>query len=117
MKKLTPSSFSHSAAKKFQKNDSGFVCINCGFVVPALRSSSRDHCTQCLHGLHVDINPGDRANTCLGLLEPASITAGGRKGYVIHYKCQVCGANVNNKTAADDNFEEILKICKAQQPS
>jgi DNA-directed RNA polymerase subunit RPC12/RpoP len=98
--------------KKFQKNDSGFICINCGFDVPTLGSSSRDHCTKCLHGLHVDINPGDRANTCRGTLKPTSITADNRKGYVIHFMCLSCGEKLNNKAAHDDNFEEILRICK-----
>ena len=98
--------------KKFKKNDTGFICLNCGVDVPALGISSRDHCTQCLYGLHVDINPGDRANVCRGALRPINITTDTRKGYVIHYKCKSCGANVNCKSAHDDNFEEILKICK-----
>ena len=101
--------------KKFQKNDAGFTCINCGLTVPSLKTSSRDHCTHCLYGLHVDINPGDRANTCKGILKPYSVTTDARKGYVIQYKCLTCGASVKNKTAADDNFEEVLKICKTQQ--
>ena len=98
--------------KKFAKNDSGFQCLHCGVDVPSLKVSSRDHCTQCLHGLHIDINPGDRANNCHGNLVPKSITHDTRKGYVIHYVCVKCSASINNKAAEDDNFEEILKICK-----
>ena len=52
--------------KRFTKNDSGFVCRNCGAEVPPLSYSSRDHCRVCLCSLHVDIDPGDRANGCGG---------------------------------------------------
>ena len=94
--------------KKFTKNDSSFTCINCGAFVPELKTTSRDHCNNCLHGLHVDVNPGDRANECKGVLVPIGVTT------KIHYKCAKCGARVNNKSAHDDNFEEMLKICKKQ---
>lgn len=100
--------------KNFTKNDNGFRCVNCGCVVPPLEVSSRDHCTQCLYGLHVDINPGDRAETCRGILVPIAITPDARGQFVIHFVCKKCGAKINNKSARDDNFEEILKICKQQ---
>lgn len=100
--------------KKFAKNDHGFTCANCNAQVLKLGTTSRDHCTQCLYGLHVDINPGDRANNCRGLLKPISVTTDTRKGYVIHYECVTCGKRINNKSATDDNFEEVLRICKTQ---
>jgi len=103
-----------SSSKLFTKNDTGFTCINCEFSVVPLGSSSRDHCSRCLHGLHVDINPGDRANDCRGVLEPVQIIPDARHGFVIHFKCKKCGAKVNNKSAGDDSFEEILRICKQQ---
>jgi len=102
--------------KRFAKNDTGFTCINCGISVVPLGSTSRDHCTACLYGLHVDINPGDRASDCHGILVPMQITPDTRGGYVIHFLCLKCGAKINNKAADDDNFEEILRICKSQQP-
>jgi DNA-directed RNA polymerase subunit RPC12/RpoP len=101
--------------KRFTKNDSGFVCANCGAVVPPLGSTSRDHCNVCLHSLHVDVLPGDRANSCRGMLVPTGVGASRKKGYIIQYKCARCGARVNNKAAQDDNFEEILRICKTAQ--
>jgi len=101
--------------KTFQKNDNEFKCISCGFFVPPLHTSSRDHCTQCLHSIHVDVNPGDRANTCNGILKPIEITHTNNKGYIIHYVCEKCEERKNNKAAKDDNFEEILKICQKQQ--
>ena len=59
--------------KKFNMIDEGFVCENCGKEVEKLNYTARDHCPYCLHSKHVDINPGDRANTCKGLLKPVGI--------------------------------------------
>lgn len=52
-------------------NDS-FICKNCGrLVVPTgAGSDHRNHCPNCLHSLHVDIAPGDRASDCGGFMEP-----------------------------------------------
>ncbi len=96
--------------KTFEKNDSGFICHVCGKNVPALKYSSRDHCNKCLCSIHIDINPGDRANTCLGTLIPVDIETSNKKGYIIKYKCEKCGMLHNNKTAEDDSFNTILKI-------
>ena len=67
----------------FSKNDNSFTCACCGKQIEPLKYSSRDHCTKCLCSLHVDINPGDRANTCKGLLVPISIEQSNKKGYII----------------------------------
>ncbi len=96
--------------KTFEKNDDTFVCRVCGNVVPTLKYSSRDHCTKCLCSIHIDINPGDRANTCLGTLVPVDIETSNKKGYIIKYKCQKCNQLHNNKAAEDDNFKTILKV-------
>lgn len=96
--------------KKFFKNDEGFVCANCGKLVGKLNYSSRDHCTNCLCSIHIDIQPGDRLNSCGGLLIPTEITPNSKKGYVINYTCQKCGKTHNNRTAEDDNFKTILKV-------
>ena len=37
--------------------DEQFVCENCGFKVPKLGYSCRNHCPKCLHSKHVDKNP------------------------------------------------------------
>ncbi len=51
-----------------------FVCLECGASVPPLAAGGyRNHCPYCLHSLHVDIDPGDRANPCRGVLEPVAV--------------------------------------------
>ena len=55
-------------------NDS-FTCKVCGrLVVPAgAGSDHRNHCPNCLHSLHVDIEPGDRESDCGGIMEPIAV--------------------------------------------
>ncbi len=96
--------------KVFTKNDSGFVCANCGKSVPPLKVSSRDHCPFCLCSLHVDINPGDRQNSCKGILKPIDLEYSQNKGYVLVYKCTKCGQTHKNKVANDDSREMITKV-------
>ena len=87
--------------KRFQKNDSGFTCINCGTTVLPLGSSSRNHCPKCLCSLHVDINPGDRANECRGILRPIAAEPDAKKGYILIQKCDKCGEIRRNRAAHD----------------
>lgn len=96
--------------KNFQKNDEGFICKNCGTLVEPLGYSSRDHCNRCLCSLHIDIMPGDRLNPCKGILKPIDVEVDSKKGYVIVYRCEKCGELHRNKSARDDNFDEIIKI-------
>ena len=56
--------------KKFNMIDEQFICEHCNKNVDKLNYSARDHCPYCLYSKHVDINPGDRNNTCQGLLKP-----------------------------------------------
>ena len=98
-------------SKLFTKNDNGFTCLNCGAKVPPLKYSSRDHCNKCLYSLHIDRSPGDRANSCLGLMEPIEVTYKSNI-YDIKYRCCKCNEYHNNKTAKDDSFETILNIMR-----
>ena len=95
--------------KMFSKKDEGFVCDCCGQKVDPLGYTSRDHCTNCLCSKHVDINPGDRANDCAGILVPIG-AKNTRRGVVIEYQCAKCGEFHSNKMAEDDNFENMLKV-------
>lgn len=95
---------------RFTKLNDGFVCQFCGNEVPPAPQTCRDHCPTCLYSLHVDINPGDRANPCRGLLEPIGYETTGHKGIVIHYRCQRCQTHHRNRSAPDDNYESILSL-------
>ena len=47
----------------------------------------------------MDVNPGDRANTCGGAMEPISAQPDARKGFVIIYRCVKCGEIHRNRAA------------------
>ena len=100
--------------KRFTKIDEEFICNNCGNKVEKLGYTSRDHCPTCLYSKHVDINPGDRLETCHGDLVPVSVELNPKKGYVIVYKCKKCGMIRKNKAAEDDNMELIIKLSAEQ---
>lgn len=95
--------------KRFLENDEEFICENCGKKVDKLVYSSRDHCPHCLYSKHVDILPGDRMNSCKGLLEPISIEKF-KDTYKIVYKCVKCNEIHKNIIAKDDNYDEIIKL-------
>ena len=94
----------------FEKNDNEFICLNCGKKVEKLKYTSRDHCNNCLYSIHVDVVPGDRSNTCKGMLVPVNILQTSKKGKVIIYRCSKCGKEVRNIVANDDNNDTIYSI-------
>jgi DNA-directed RNA polymerase subunit RPC12/RpoP len=104
--------------KKFQKNDSGFVCVNCKKDVSPLNYTSRDHCPYCLYSLHIDINPGDRKNPCGGLLVPvlSEPKADFKTGFKIIFKCKKCKTIIKNKSASDDDKNLLIKLTNANYP-
>lgn len=99
---------------RFTKIDEEFICHNCGKKVAKLGYTSRNHCPTCLHSKHVDINPGDRSETCHGDLIPVSVEIDSKKGYVIIFKCEKCGAIRKNKAAEDDNINLIIELSSKQ---
>lgn len=94
---------------KFTVRNESFSCYNCGKKVEPHESSSRDHCPHCLFGLHVDINPGDRANECKGNLKPIGIKISNKKEQIV-YKCKLCRSYVYCKSAPDDSRDVISKL-------
>lgn len=97
--------------KKFKMIDESFICIVCGKKVDPLKYSARDHCPYCLCSIHVDNNPGDRANLCHGILRPIGIDKF-KDTYKIVYTCEKCGINHRNIMATDDDFDKIIEVMK-----
>ncbi|MBQ7599452.1 MAG: RNHCP domain-containing protein [Clostridia bacterium] len=96
--------------KRFTKNDSGFVCANCGERVEGLGYTSRNHCPKCLCSLHLDVFPGDRAADCGGIMDPVSAEPDPKKGFIITHRCRKCGAVKRNKAARDDNGDLLIEL-------
>lgn len=89
-----------------------FECRVCGRqVIPeGAGSAHRNHCPNCLSSLHVDLEPGDRAADCGGIMEPIAVWV--RKGgeWAIVHRCRRCGALSSNRTAGDDNPMKLMSI-------
>lgn len=95
--------------KKFNMINESFICENCKKKVNKANKTARDHCQYCLYSKHVDINPGDRANTCQGLLKPISVEKF-KDTYKIIYKCEKCNVLHKNIMALDDNMDLIIDL-------
>jgi DNA-directed RNA polymerase subunit M/transcription elongation factor TFIIS len=57
----------------------------------------------------VDIFPGDRAESCGGLMEPITAGENGGEWFIVH-KCKKCGREQKNRISKEDDFDEIIKI-------
>lgn len=91
--------------------DENFICENCGKEIKKLGYTARDHCNYCLYSLHVDIMPGDRKNTCHGLLKPIGIEKY-KNTYKIIYQCEKCKEIHKNIMANDDNMDLIIELSR-----
>ncbi len=101
-------------SRNFTKIDEQFICENCGEKVDKLGYSCRNHCPRCLHSKHVDKNPGDREESCHGILEPVSLEIDSKKGNVIVFRCKKCNMIRKNKMAEDDNMDLIIELSSKQ---
>ena len=95
--------------KQFTMRNESFICEHCGKNVPKSDYTARDHCPYCLYSKHVDINPGDRMNSCKGLLIPIGIEKF-KSSYKIIYQCEKCHKLHKNIALQDDNMEEIIRL-------
>ena len=92
-------------AQNFKRQIEDFTCENCGTEV--LGTGYTNHCPACLYSKHVDISPGDRAETCGGLMEPIEVAL--EKGkYIITQKCLKCGKVWRNEASAGDDIGQFL---------
>jgi len=94
------------------KVDGGFVCRSCGAFAPWEGGGTvhRNHCPRCLSSLHLDIEPGDRAAECGGIMEPIAVWVRRGGEWAIVHRCTRCGALSSNRTAADDNPALLISI-------
>jgi rubrerythrin len=97
-----------SISSTFKRTIEDFICEVCSTAVKG--NGYTNHCPKCLYSKHVDINPGDRASNCCGIMRPIAKTYNKKKGVVIYHKCQKCGAVKKNKTSSLDASEAIDKL-------
>jgi len=96
-------------SKSFIRTKEDFTCGHCG--AEAKGTGYTNHCSQCIWSRHVDVNPGDRASKCGGMMEPVLVEAK-KDSYTITHRCVKCGYEKRNTSAPEDNFEEIAKLIR-----
>ncbi len=96
-------------AKKFQRKIEDFTCEKC--KEKNIGTGYTNHCKKCLWSKHVDINPGDRAEKCCGMMEPVEIDFKNGEFVIIH-KCIKCRFEKRNTFNKDDNFSTAISIVR-----
>src|SRR5258708_2323814 len=91
----------------FQRRVESFVCEHCGAQVEG--DGYTNHCPRCLWSKHVDINPGDRAASCGGMMEPIRLE-GSSPDYRILHRCQKCGFERRQNANPSDDPEALLTV-------
>jgi hypothetical protein len=102
-------------SSRFTHINESFICANCGGEVRPRAVGCRNHCPHCLTSKHVDVNPGDRANDCGGLMDAIGYELDGKKGLVLIFQCRRCRARTRNVAAHEDpdqpdDYAAILRL-------
>ena len=95
--------------KKFRRTIEDFVCERCGTFVKG--DGYTDHCPKCLWSKHVDVNPGDRAAACKGMMEPIRLE-GASPTYRIVLRCTKCGHEKHNDAAIADDPKALVALAR-----
>jgi predicted RNA-binding Zn-ribbon protein involved in translation (DUF1610 family) len=93
----------------FTRKIEDFICTNCATKVKG--TGYTNHCPKCLWSRHVDVNPGDRAADCGGMMAPMDIEIKSGE-YIISHECIKCGHEKKNKTVEADDMDKIIEISK-----
>jgi len=97
----------------FTKRVEDFICEHCGAAVYG--NGYTNHCPKCLWSKHVDNDPGDRAATCGGLMEPIGVE-GSTPQYRIVHRCIKCGKTTRVTTSPNDEEKALLALTQKRVP-
>lgn len=93
--------------KRFTRTKEDFICEHCGAEV--VGTGYTNHCPECLWSKHVDMNPGDRAASCGGMM--AAVRVDTEKGvHIVVHRCVRCGHTKRNKVSPADNYGVLLEV-------
>ncbi len=95
--------------KTFQRRIESFTCLHCGAAVQG--NGYTNHCPTCLWSRHVDVNPGDRAATCGGMMEPVDLDYRGGE-YTLTHRCTVCPHTRRNRVGEEDSRDALVAIAR-----
>lgn len=93
----------------FKRTVEDFVCEHCGAAV--VGDGYTNHCPHCLWSKHVDVEPGDRAAACGGMMEPTALEGATGKYRIIH-SCIRCKITRPVSVAKDDDIQAVLALAQ-----
>jgi len=91
----------------FKRTIEDFTCEHCATRVQG--DGYTNHCPKCLWSKHVDIEPGDRAQSCGGMMEPI-LLEGSTSAYRVVHRCVKCRTERKNNVRKEDDPVSILKL-------
>jgi rubrerythrin len=94
-------------SSRFTRTIEDFTCQHCGFLVKG--NGYTNHCPKCLYSRHVDIYPGDRRESCGGMMAPIGLEIKNAE-HIIIQRCEKCGHERKNRAVPEDDFNVILKL-------
>lgn len=94
---------------KFTRTVEDFICAHCGREVKG--NGYTNHCPACLWSRHVDVNPGDRAAACGGMMEPVRIEKKGQE-YRVLQRCVACGHERWDSVRPEDDFNVAIALSR-----
>lgn len=91
----------------FIKKIEDFACEHCGAEVRG--TGYTNHCPRCLWSKHVDIEPGDRRESCGGMMAPIALE-GTTPHYRIVHRCKKCGVERRVSVADNDDPTALIAL-------
>ena len=93
----------------FTRRIEDFTCEHCGTAMHG--DGYTNHCSNCLHSKHVDIDPGDREAECGGLMAPVDVLFE-RGQHVLVHRCTRCGIERRCRTSDGDDIDVMADILR-----
>ncbi|MBI5457194.1 RNHCP domain-containing protein [Candidatus Kaiserbacteria bacterium] len=91
----------------FKRTVEDFTCEHCGTYVKG--DGYTNHCPKCLWSKHLDVEPGDRAAVCGGMMEPIALE-GTTPKYRIIQRCLRCKVERPIGISKGDDMRAALAI-------
>lgn len=91
----------------FKRTIEDFICEHCGASVKG--DGYTNHCPQCLWSKHVDVQPGDRAAICGGMMKPVALEGSTGK-YRITQRCERCNMQRLITVHKNDDMKAVVAL-------
>ncbi len=99
---------SPTPSRRFQRRFEDFTCERCGAF--NVGDGYTNHCSTCLTSKHVDVNPGDRAAACGGLMRPVHVD-GNHARWRLTHRCEQCGFERANYARSEET-DAVIRLMR-----